>query len=470
MKCRSGAHFSLRFSLLLLGLVSVPCFAAQKAKDVLPAFFGTTNLWSAELSFAPEQWQEFLQGERVPRQKSSLAGDARSDPNYVYAHGDFMVGGHLVQDVGVRLKGSGTRAGNGIHRWPFRIDLSHFGGDSRLDGVRKLSLNNNYYDSSYLRDALSYEFFRNFDVPAPRTCFLKLYLTVPGLFHRKYLGLYTAAEAVESPFLQAHFHNASGLLLKPNFGMSSFPTGQDWPSLSGLLHPKRDGTAQQQQRVVDLFQLIHWNDRALFEDGLPSLMDVDEYLRFLVVNVVLVNQDSYLGMGKNYYVYLDPESGRLNWLPWDLDLSLAGYFFCGTPPERIALSVDQPSSIADRLIRRVLAVPRFRERYHELMKKFLRTCFQRDRVFARIDELAEIIRAPVMEEQSTSPAEFDYSIDGRKPFAGAAGSEPKRRWMVIEPGLKLFVAKRIESVEAQLAGKQAGLRTGFGQLQPWDLK
>jgi hypothetical protein len=27
----------------------------------------------------------------------------------------------------------------------------------------------------------------------------------------------------------------------------------------------------------------------------------------------------------------DRESNRMNWLPWDLDLSMAGYFFCGTP-------------------------------------------------------------------------------------------------------------------------------------------
>ena len=465
-----GGHFGRLFILLLLGLVSVPCFPAQNADDDLPGFFDTTNLWSAELSLSQEQWQEFLKGKRITSQDSSLTGDDEGGRNYLYAHADLIVGGRMIRNVGVRLKGSGTQAGNGIDRWPFRIDLSQFGGRARLDGVRKISLNNNYYDSSYLRDALSYEFFRNFNVPAPRTCFIKLHLTVPGRYRRKYLGLYTAVEAVESPFLMDHFHNISGLLLKPDFGMNSFPTSQDWPSLRGLLHPKSEGTAQQHQRVVDLFQLSNWNDLALFEKGLPKLMDVDEYLRFLVVNVVLVNQDSYLGMGKNYYVYLDPRSDRLNWLPWDLDLSMAGYFFCGTPAQRMDLSVDQPSSIADRLIRCVLAVPKFHERYHELMEKFLLTHFQRDRIFARIDELADIIREAVKEENSTSPAEFYYSVDGRTPLAGAGNVELKRRWVLIEPGLKLFVAKRIESVEAQLAGTHGGLRTGFGPVQPWDLK
>lgn len=104
------------------------------------------------------------------------------------------------------------------------------------------------------------------------------------------------------------------------------------------------------------------------------------------------------------------------------------------------------------------------------MEKFLLTHFQRDRIFARIDELADIIREAVKEENSTSPAEFYYSVDGRTPLAGAGNVELKRRWVLIEPGLKLFVAKRIESVEAQLAGTHGGLRTGFGPVQPWDLK
>src|SRR5712672_1484010 len=104
---------------LLLGLLSVPCFAAQNGGKGLPSFFDTTNLWSAELSFSQEQWQEFLKGKRITPQKSSLTGDAESEPNYVYAHADFIVGGHMIHDVGVRLKGSGTQAGNGINRWPF---------------------------------------------------------------------------------------------------------------------------------------------------------------------------------------------------------------------------------------------------------------------------------------------------------------------------------------------------------------
>jgi hypothetical protein len=39
--------------------------------------------------------------------------------------------------------------------------------------------------------------------------------------------------------------------------------------------------------------------------------------------------------------------------------------------------------------------------------------------------------------------------------------------MIIEPGLKLFIEKRTESIQAQLTGKNQGIRTGFGAIEPW---
>ena len=92
--------------------------------------------------------------------------------------------------------------------------------------------------------------------------------------------------------------------------------------------------------------------------------------------------EQYRGFG--YGSYVIDKTSRLSWLPWDLDLSMAGFFFCGTPAQRIEFSIDQPSSIKDRLIRRIFEVPEFREKYHGLMREFL-AGFKKERVFAQID-------------------------------------------------------------------------------------
>jgi hypothetical protein len=129
------------------------------------------------------------------------------------------------------------------------------------------------------------------------------------------------------------------------------------------------------------------------------------------------------------------------------------------------LSIDHPSTIHDPLIRRILAVPEFSDRYRALMRGFLTEQFNKATLFARIDLLSAIIRDAVREEKLNSTQDFERSLDGRG--IAPPGPHEKRRWMIIEPGLKLFIEKRTESIQAQLTGKNQGIRTGFGAIEPW---
>ena len=52
---------------------------------------------------------------------------------------------------------------------------------------------------------------------------------------------------------------------------------------------------------------------------------MDEFLRFLAVNAMVSNLDSFFTMGHNYYMYLHPDTNKFVFIPWDLDLSLAGF-------------------------------------------------------------------------------------------------------------------------------------------------
>jgi hypothetical protein len=429
-------------------------------------FFGLTNLWTAELRFNADEWKQLQLGKRASfsdSQPSETGDDSRR--NYTYAHADLQIGNALFTNVGVRLKGGGSQSGNSQERWPFRIDFQKYVANRQLDGVSKISFNNNVFDSSYLRETLSYDCFRSFKIPAPRTCFVKMYLSVSETYSNKYLGLYNAAEAIEADFLKSCFDNPSGLLSKPDFGFGRFPSGSSWLESVSKLHPKTLADEPARQRMVAFFKLLNDGDEKMFRNQIESFIDLDEYLRFLVVNVVLVNQDSYLGMGKNYYTYLDPGSNKLFWIPWDLDLSFGGFFLCGKPNERMELSIDHPSTIRDPLIRRVLAVPEFGARYHALMREFLAKQFNKAALFARVDLLRGIIRDAVREEKRNSTLDFEQSLDGRS--KAELGSHERNRWMIIEPGLKLFIEKRTESIQAQLNGKSQGLRTGFGDIEPW---
>ncbi len=103
----------------------------------------------------------------------------------------------------------------------------------KLDlGSSELNLNNNAFDPSQMREALAYDVFRRAGVPAPRTAFARVFLTVPGTYARKYLGLFTVVEQIDQAFFEDRWHRHVGLLVKPE-DLKGMPyLGADWASIS----------------------------------------------------------------------------------------------------------------------------------------------------------------------------------------------------------------------------------------------
>ena len=243
------------------------------------------------------------------------------------------VGGKTYREVGVRYKGHGSYAvsSRGTKR-PFKIDLDRYVKEQTLAGQAKLNLANNAMDPSFTREALAYAVFRRAGVPAPRTAFVKLYLTVPGKFDRTYLGLYTLDEQVDERFLRAHFGEADGLLLKPQNTRGLPHLGEEWSAYEKPYEPKTDARPAHKKRLIEFTRLV--NDRGegadeAFREQIGSFLDVDEFLRFLAVNAALANLDSFLVLGKNCYIYLDPETNKFVFIPWDLDISFGGFTMVG---------------------------------------------------------------------------------------------------------------------------------------------
>jgi spore coat protein H len=368
---------------------------------------------------------------------------------------ELAINGVQFTKVVIRLKGGGTRVGIPQGRPPLRVTFRQ----KNLFPVQELSLNNNIYDASFMRDALSYKLFSDFGVPAPKTAYVKLYVSFPGSTEKRYLGLYTASEVVDQQFVQARFGDSAGFIMKPNLANHSFPQHISWKDHEAILGPRTQATPAQQERMLRFIRLVNESDAATFRTQIDSYMDIDNYLRFLVVNVVLANLDSYLGMGKNYFMYLHPSTAKLHWIPWDHDLSFGGFFLCGSTEERINLSIDDPSSVNDALLKRLFAIPEIKERYHQLLREFLARHFQFATISREIDQLAQMIKPAVLEKKAQTRAEFEPGIDGRR--AGAGARPPRALFDEVQPGLKTFVERRIQSIQAQLDGKSQGSRPTF---------
>lgn len=103
-------------------------------------------------------------------------------------------------------------------------------------------------------------------------------------------------------------------------------------------------------------------------EDIESYLDVDEVLRYFAANTFLVNLDSYVSnMNHNYYLY--ENNGIVSILPWDYNLSFAG-FQASSASNAINFPIDSPvsDSLEDNpLIANLLEVDEYKELYHQYL-------------------------------------------------------------------------------------------------------
>src|SRR5437868_12677515 len=122
-----------------------------------------------------------------------------------------------------------------------KVELDHFDENAaKFHGIRKLNLNCGAMDPTKGREALAFAALRAAGVPAPRTAYAEVTLTVPGKFDREYLGLYTLVENVDRRFLEDRFQTDKGLLMKPFRLRGIDQLGDDWERYKGPYQPQSE--------------------------------------------------------------------------------------------------------------------------------------------------------------------------------------------------------------------------------------
>jgi hypothetical protein len=375
--------------------------------------------------------------------RPGLAGYLGID--HQYGRADVSIDGQTIAGVGVRYKGNGTFIeGQASGRLSFKIDFNEYEEELEFRGLTKINLNNNASDPSLLREALSYELFREANIPCSRVGFASVSVTVPGKFEEKQVGLYSVVEQVDKRFLKDRYGSAKGLLLKPStFGIFRY-FGEEWSAYEKGYVPKTTPTPEQQQRVIEFAKLLHESDDSTFNQQVEDYLDVDQFLRFLAVNVLLCNLDSFLGEAQNHYIYLEPESNKFQFLPWDMDHSFGAFPLLGTPKSRRELNIDHPGGDDHELIERVLGIPAHKEAYHACLNKYMNAIFAEETLHRQISEAAEFLR----------PLVTANGPDALKRFEKVVADTPQQG----EPNaMKHFVHARRRSVQSQLDGLSSGL-------------
>ena len=374
-------------------------------------------------------------------------------------HGTFHADGKAFADAGLRDKGNASyMASSRSLKRSMKVELDHFNETAaRFHGLRKLNLNSGVMDPTKGREVLVFAAFRAAGVPAPRTAFAEVTLTVSGKYDREYLGLYTVVEQVDKTFLKDRFGNGKGLLMKPEKLRGIEYLGENWDAYKARYQPKHDPTPAEARRVIDFAKLVNQGSDEQFAKEIGNYLDIDEFLRFLAATAMLSNLDSFLTMGHNFYIYLDPITSKLVFIPWDLDLSLAGFPMAGSPDQQIDLSLTHPYAGQNKLIDRLLAVKAVNDKYQQVLKDLAATAFRKERLLADID---------VIEKTTKEIKDKDAKAAAARKEGGGGmfgGGPPGGRMFGPTPDLKSFVEKRTASVAAQLAGESKGFTPTGGR-------
>ena len=440
--------------------------SVRNAQDL----YQTTNIWLAHLSFTREQWKAIepkyigamanftrpdgLWELRNPSaQRSGLAGVLGYE--FDWAQASFEFGGVAFTNVAARVKGNGSWLGSlVVPKRAFKVDLNKFARGQKLGGLDELTFNNLVWNHSYMSDALAYEFFRDAGVPASRTAYVWMSASVAKKWDRKPLGLYLMVETVDESFALERFGSKRTPIFKPVTYNLFAHLGDDWSAYAGIYDVKTEATRRQQQRVIDLARLVTLAADEEFAAQVGEFLDLDNFARFLASQVLLSSYDSILLDGQNFYMYLDPRSDKIGFIPWDLD-SAWGDFWIGSKREMERASIWHPWVGKNRFIERVMGVEEFRELYRGHLEDFLARLFMPERLHRRVDEMAALIREPVAAESAFKLHKFEQSV-GMKPIALSPG---ENKFGINRPAhdLKGFIERRARSVREQLDGKSKGI-------------
>ena len=314
---------------------------------------------------------------------------------YPQATATLEVDGAKWGDLHVRFKGNSSFnfAGNSL-KHSLKLDFNDLDAKASLSGLDKLNLNNDAMDASGLRETLAYDVFHAAGVAAPRTALAKVYLTVPGQYERTYLGAYTAIEQVDKDFLKDRFGEKGGLLIKPEQNATLGYLGESWSTYESRMGEKVDATAAEGRRFVDFVRLLNQANDEEFARRIGDYVDVDQFLKFVAVQAALVNYDSPLMSGHNYYLYLNPKDHRFVWIPWDQNEAFGSFGVNGANAANMSiLEPSAPNSF--RMADRVLAMPGARAKYEAVVRDLLAGPFKPERLDARVADLAPVVRGTV---------------------------------------------------------------------------
>jgi spore coat protein CotH len=322
--------------------------------------------------------------------------------------------------VGIRFKGNSslqTSWQQGILKLAFKLDFDEFEDDypqiknQRFYGFKKLSLKNNYDDKSFLREKVASDVFMDAGLAVSHTAFYALYVDHGD--GAEYFGLYTLVEEVDDTLIETQFSSDDGNLYKPEEGGASFEEGT---FSEENFEKKTNEDEEDWSDILALFDALHddtrTSDSQAWKTNLEAVFDVDGFLKYLAVNGIIQNWDTYGLMPHNYYLYNNPETSTLTWIPWDNNEALQEGKLGGA----LALDFSNLESNSWPLIEKLYADEEYQAGYDFYLQEVIDGAFETSRIQEIYASYSALIEPYATTEVSgysflSGPSDFYLAIE-----------------------------------------------------------
>ncbi len=339
--------------------------------DTSDEIFRPERLLQIEIVMDPAEYEVMRrEGRSYPQ---VFAGCWNDFDDYTHFKATVSVDGETFHDVDIRKKG--FLGSLSVNRPSIKLDLDDYVPGVRLEGLERLTLNNDRQDLSHTHQCITYQMFRNAGLPAPRCNFARVSMNGQDL------GIYTNVENVKKHFLRRNFDNDEGNLYEGQVADFGEFTSENFE----LKTNKDRNDRSDLNTVVEALAADDENMPGLLE----QVIDLDEFISFWAMEAISGHWDGATGNANNYLIYHDPTTDLFHFIPWGTDgaMELTHKLAPGTGP------LYRYTRIPSRLYN----IPAYREMYHNRILQLLEQVWEETALNTEVSRIRNLTSTPELE-------------------------------------------------------------------------
>lgn len=337
--------------------------------DLSDAIFNPEHVLDVVIDMAPADWEVLRHQARSVSATIGEGCQGGPAPNpYTYFPATVTVDGEKLEMSAVRKKGFFGSAS--ISKPSLKVSFDEYVPEREYSGVEGLTLNNSRQDPSLVKTCLAFKAMRDAGIPASRCSYARV--TLNGV----YMGVYVNVEPVSKRLLARHFTDNTGNLYEGQ--LSDFRPG------FMATYDKKTNEGDPDRSDLDAVAAALNASDAELEATLGEVLDIDAFMKYWAMEALIAAWDGYASNLNNHFVYHDPSSGKMSFIPWGPDMS----FDKGDPLN----AGNRPQSVSAKgaISRRLYETPAFKQRYVDTMLGLL------DKSWIETDLLKEIDRVKTL--------------------------------------------------------------------------